>query len=448
MNKKLLLSALCALLAAAWCFAAPAEKDQTVWETDVNGKYRVVGTVSAPGARAEVGDKITIKLAVETQEEGRFNVVFYVNGEPQGKEKSYNFGETAEFTTVAKAPGTVSAIGSLVGKDGKPVLNERKRPASAGVGVLVSPDQIRPGNPNEPADFDEFWRKRRAELDKVPIKAERTEVKGHPKFPNVVCYDVQVSCTGDVPVSGYLCMPRDAKPKSLPAIVTYHGAGVRSANKQFGNGVKAIAFDVNAHGLPNGRPESFYKDIYYAGPLKSYYNRGFKNDSEVYFIGMYDRVMRALDYVKSLPEWDGKTLVVMGGSQGGGQSIAAAGLDPQVTLCCAVVPALCDLGGGLAGRRPGWPAPLPPRTKRQNDPAVIARTAYVDGVFFARRIKCPVYISTGLVDQTCVAPAVFSAYNSLPADTEKHIAVNPVGNHGTSRTQEGIKAVRRQLGFE
>ena len=121
MNKKFLLSALCALLAAAWCLAAPAEKDRTVWETDVNGKYRVVGTVSAPGARAEVGDKITIKLEVKTEQEGRFDVVFYVNGEPQGKAKSCNFGETAEFTTEAKAPGTVSAIGTLIGKGGKTV---------------------------------------------------------------------------------------------------------------------------------------------------------------------------------------------------------------------------------------------------------------------------------------------------------------------------------------
>ena len=123
MSKKLLLSVLCAVLSAAWCLAAPAPKDQTVWETDISGKYRVVGTVSAPGARAEVGDKITLKLEVKTLEDGCFNVVFYVNGEPQGKGKSYAFGESAEFTTVAKAPGTVSAIGSLIGKDGKPVLN-------------------------------------------------------------------------------------------------------------------------------------------------------------------------------------------------------------------------------------------------------------------------------------------------------------------------------------
>lgn len=48
---------------------------------------------------------------------------------------------------------------------------------------------------------------------------------------------------------------------------------------------------------------------------------------------MYLRVLRALDYVKTLPEWDGKNLIVIGSSQCGAQAIVAAALDPQVSLC-------------------------------------------------------------------------------------------------------------------
>ncbi|NMA46826.1 MAG: hypothetical protein GX945_09725, partial [Lentisphaerae bacterium] len=62
----------------------------------------------------------------------------------------------------------------------------------------------------------------------------------------------------------------------------------------------------------------------------------------------YLRVMRSLDFVKTLPEWNGRDLIVVGSSQGGGQAIAAAGLDPQVTLCVAAVPALSDHAGTLA----------------------------------------------------------------------------------------------------
>ena len=162
---------------------------------------------------------------------------------------------------------------------------------------------------------------------------------------------------------------------------------------------------------------------------------------------MFQRVMRALDYVKSLPEWDGRTLIVMGQSQGGGQSLAAAGLDPQVTLCCANVPALCDLGGRSLGRRPGWPIASLPH-KIQTDAEVRGRTAYVDGVFFARRIKCPVYLSTGLVDNTCISSAVFSAFNSIPAGVEKHMYINPSGNHDTSDSIEGDTVIRKILGAE
>ena len=52
--------------------------------------------------------------------------------------------------------------------------------------------------------------------------------------------------------------------------------------------------------------------------------------------------MRSLDYVKSLPEWNGKVLIVKGGSQGGAQSIVAAALDNNVTMMIAEVPAMCD----------------------------------------------------------------------------------------------------------
>jgi len=40
---------------------------------------------------------------------------------------------------------------------------------------------------------------------------------------------------------------------------------------------------------------------------------------------MYLRDSRAIDYIASRPDWDGKTIVVMGTSMGGHQSLVAAG---------------------------------------------------------------------------------------------------------------------------
>ena len=445
MFKKNILVVAMTLFASAWCVAAPG-KGETVFHSGF-GKYRFVATTNCPDARAEVGDEVKIGVTVNSELPGAFTAELFVDGISSGNPRIFEFGKVADFSVKTSAPGLVSVRCAVLDADRKPLPADRKR-RPFGLGVLVSPERIVPGNPNCPADFDAFWAKKRAELDAVPIRATRHEVTPSPaeakKFPDVVCYDVKVDCAGGRPVSGYLCMPRGAKPKSLPALVFYHYATVRSARMQMKYGRAAIAFDVNAHGIENGQPQKFYDDLR-AGALSGYALRGFDDRNHIYFIGMYMRVMRALDYVKSLPEWDGRTLIVRGTSQGGAQTIAAAALDPQITLAVATVPALCDLGGQLANRRPGWPVGFMPLDKRK-DAAIIREAAYVDGVFFARRIKCPIYISTGGVDFTCPAAGVYSAFNALPAKA-KHIVYVPMGDHNNSRCPAGDEEIRKQLGI-
>ena len=148
---------------------------------------------------------------------------------------------------------------------------------------------------------------------------------------------------------------------------------------------------------------------------------------------MYLRVMRSLDYIKSRPEWNGKTLVVSGSSQGGGQAIAAAALDPQVTLCVAAVPALSDHSGSFAKRQPGWPQFY--RNGAKADPKVVAATAYYDNVFFARRIKCETWLTTGLFDTTCSPASVYMVYKNL--SVKKDLDIFPTGSHSGAPARKG-----------
>jgi cephalosporin-C deacetylase len=71
------------------------------------------------------------------------------------------------------------------------------------------------------------------------------------------------------------------------------------------------------------------------GELRDYRMRGSGDREQMYFKGMFLRVLRALDFLTVQPEWDGHTLIVYGSSQGGFQAFAAAGLDParQLHLC-------------------------------------------------------------------------------------------------------------------
>ena len=87
---------------------------------------------------------------------------------------------------------------------------------------------------------------------------------------------------------------------------------------------------------------------------------------------MFLRLTRALEFLTSQPEWDGKILMVEGGSQGGGQSLAAAGLDSRVTFIAAGVPAICDHSGKAIGRINGWPKLVPDKDGKPDPQALQA----------------------------------------------------------------------------
>ena len=101
------------------------------------------------------------------------------------------------------------------------------------------------------------------------------------------------------------------------------------------------------------------------------------------------RDLRALEYAKTLPEWDGKTIRLEGGSQGAFQTVAVAALSSGITSIRIAVPWFCDLGGVTVGRVRGW---RPDYRKALN---------YYDTVNFARRVKCPVRMNAGLSDYVC-----------------------------------------------
>ena len=335
----------------------------------------------------------TVRLAIDCTVDGQPGtgpMRITVSGE-NGKQKNFDFPEPQkEFRLKLESLAvrfTVLADYAPEKSTGTPA---GKSAASATIGVIADPETIRPGL-EEPADFQQFWDDAKAELAKIPVRADRKEVEV-PKAQQgkFRCWDVKVDCAGDMPVSGYLTMPVNAKPKSLPVIVSYHGAGVYTAWKDFTYG--AIRFDVNAHGIENGKPKAFYQQLR-SGKLANYSRRNADDRDKFYFRNMFLRVLRALDYVKTLPEYDGQTLIVSGSSQGGAQTLVAAGLDPDVKLIWAGVPAMCDHGGILAGRESGWPKLIQLKNGKPVNPDIVRTAGYYDCAFFARRIKAEAYLT-------------------------------------------------------
>jgi cephalosporin-C deacetylase-like acetyl esterase len=305
---------------------------------------------------------------------------------------------------------------------------------TAASAAAVDPEEIKPSLP-PPEDFDAFWMAKKKELATVPPNYWLTPVPVPPEHDKAEAFDFQADCVGQ-PASGYYARPIGAKPGSCPAMLYVHGAGVLSsavvtvskwAQKGF------ITIDLNAHGLPNGRPDEFYAGLA-KGELQDYRTRGRESRETYYFLNMYLREWRALDFLAAQPEWDGRTLIMLGVSQGGAQAIAAAAFDSRITRLITASPALCDNTGMVADRVAGWPKLVTIDAAGRPDPAILQASRYFDTVNFARRVQVPTYFSIGFIDTITPPTSSYAAANAIPAPK----VVDPEVRYGHGIPNDGF----------
>lgn len=282
-----------------------------------------------------------------------------------------------------------------------------------------SPEKITPTQAN-PTDFDAFWNSQKAMLAAIPLYPVLT-LQPDLCTSKVDVFHLNLQSAGPYGnttsrIYGILCVPK-AEGK-FPAVLNVPGAGVRPYRglvEMAERGV--ITLQIGIHGIPVNLPADLYAGLG-RGALNSYFTINLDQRDSYYYRRVYLGCVRSNDYLVSHPKWNGKQLIVMGGSQGGQLSIVTASLDPRVTALAANYPAYCDVTGYLHGRAGGWPhmmrgtpqGPSPHATDLK-----IATTAYYDAVNFARRLKVPGYYSWGYNDETCPPTSMFAAYNVIPS---------------------------------
>ncbi len=298
---------------------------------------------------------------------------------------------------------------------------------SGGAGAETEKMQL---TTKEPADFDEFWREAKEKLATVPVKAKLTEVTPEKLKGKFKVFAIEIDCFGPRPATGWLTMPADAREKSLPARACFHGYNGNSFQlpkvPEYGAG-RYISLDINAHGYEMvGHDEQYYKDygnkvngIAPGAPKRASYAlepSDYDNPKDTYFYYMAMRVMRAFDYLKSLPEWDGRNLVAEGGSQGGLQTMWAAGLVEGLSEARPSITWGCDIGCPFNGKGPfpsrSWGIPSVPGA------------FYFDSVLHARRVPatCKVEITRlGMGDYTCPPRGVLLSYYNLKGPAKANL---------------------------
>ena len=280
-------------------------------------------------------------------------------------------------------------------------------------GIVVAPEEFKVGF-DSCEGRDEFWAKELKAMRKMKMKPVVTNDKEEKGFRT---YHVDINCVGPAPTRAYVSHPVDAKKGTLPIIIYLHSAGRPGAPSKAATALSyakiveggAIGVDVNAHGMLDDQPQSFYDDLS-KGELQGYSTRVPELEN-YYFKWMMLRDIRLIDYLTKNPLWDGKHIILTGGSQGGYQSCFIAGLDPRITSIIVTVPAGIDQGGNLQGRTPSWPHTMDkyPEEGKQFLP-------YFDPSVTLRNTKADVWCEIGLFDFTCPAANLFAVMNTVKSE--------------------------------
>ena len=293
--------------------------------------------------------------------------------------------------------------------------------AKVHVKLALSPEEIKTLT-LMPDDFRAFWQKALKEARKVPFEPEYHDIP-EATDEHFLTRLVRLHVGKEKWILGYLTMPRGNGP--FPVVLCPPGAGSQKIYpSDYFPKQGCIYMKIEIHDNDQLIPDDAY-NVMRQQKCDGYMLRGMASRDSYYYKDVYVGCARALDFLCSLPEWDGKNAIVTGGSQGGALTIITAALNEKATMCAPFYPALCDLTGFLHHRAGGWPKFFSGFYKDGQVEIpyeqAVATLQYFDVVNFARILTVPTFMSWGYSDDTCSPTSVWSAWNEISAPKAKDI---------------------------
>lgn len=379
----------------------------------------------------------------QTGERATIAVQFYKYGIPRDGVVRYTIGddmlpadtEGEVFLTDGRASISVGTRRTPGFRDVKMTVEADGKTYSHHVKVGFSVDEIVPWT-CEPHDFSAFWQQTLDDYARYPLRYTRERYE--PLCTDALTCDlVRIYVDRSHSIYGYLFMPRDARPGAHAVELCPPGAGVKSikgADRRNVNSEHGIVrLEMEIHGLDPRMDDATFATVSaaFGSSDNGYFSNGIESRERYYLRHVYASLVKGIDFLTSLPEWDGRNVVVQGGSQGGALALVAAALDSRVTLCVANHPAMADMAASVEkGRTAGYPHFKADVLTEK----AIETLAYYDVVNFARHITCPVRMTWGYNDNTCPPTTSYAVWNTLSCP--KEALITPINEHWTSNDTE------------
>ena len=297
---------------------------------------------------------------------------------------------------------------------------------------------------SEPTDFDQFWEATLKDARSYPINAQFDLYDAGLKTLDV--FDVTFLGFGGHPIKGWYLRPA-GHPEPLPCVVEFLGYG---GGRGFPvnwltwpcAGYATLLMDTRGQGsawLQGDTPDPGLG----ANPaLPGFMTQGVLDPKTYYYRRVFTDGVRAVEAARSREDVDSDRIALTGGSQGGGITVAVAGLVDDVALAMPDVPFLSNFRH-VVGMTENFPYQeivnylKIHRTKREQ---VFNTLDYFDGVNFAARIKAQSLFSTALMDLTCPPSSVFAAYNQVTAP--KDIKVYEFNDHEGGEVHQTLEKLQ------
>jgi len=171
--------------------------------------------------------------------------------------------------------------------------------------------------------------------------------------------------------------------------------------------------------------------------FENYLTNGLSNKENYIYRGAYMDAVRAVDFIALNPKGDGN-IIVTGGSQGGALSIAAAALNPKVTMCIVGFPFLTDIG---SYDKKSWPMKsfIQYAYKNEIDLFELKRTlSYFDILNFADKINTPLFLRTQKLDLITPKEGAQKFFKAIKT-SKKELYIEDCEGHGCSNNSSYSK---------
>lgn len=285
---------------------------------------------------------------------------------------------------------------------------------------------------DEPDDFDDFWTATLEETRSHPLDAQFEQVDNG--LVTLETYDVTFNGYAGQPIKGWLMLPA-GREGVLPCIVEYIGyGGGRGLSIEWLNWASAgfAHFVMDTRGQGSVWRKGDTPDLSPDGDGPQYpgfVTRGILDPKTYYYRRLFSDAVRAVEAAKSHQEVDGSRIGITGMSQGGGMTVAVAGLVPDLKIAMPDVPFLCNCRRAveILDSQPYREIVHFCKIHRDEVGRVFHTLSYFDGMNFAVRADSRALFSVALMDMLCPPSTVYAAYNHYQGP--KEIRVYPFNGH-------------------